>query len=170
MRVMVAVAALLLIALTSTSLAQTAHSDSQTLDAILAELKEIHHELRSTQAMQTLLAELGAKQSVVNQAVERVDRERSGLIQIQSDQKRILSELDRAQDKVDQSSDPTEQKRLTEEVERLKANVSAFKIQEQARQSAVDEAQQRLRDSQDALQEIQEQLDALTKKLTQAEH
>ncbi len=169
MRVMVAVAALLFIALTSPSLAQTAHSDSQTLDAILAELKEIHRELRSTRAMKTLLAELGTKQSVVNQAVERVDRERSGLIQIQSDQKRILSELDRAQDKVDQFSDPTEQKRLTEEVERLKTNISAFRIQEQARQSAVDEAQQRLRDSQDALQEVQEQLDAMTKKLTQAE-
>jgi hypothetical protein len=167
---MVAAVALLFVVLTSPSLAQTAHSDSQTLDAILAELREIHHELRSTQAMQTLLAELGAKQSVVNQAVERVDRERSSLIQIQSDQKRILSELDRAQDKSEHSSDPTEQKRLTEEVERLKTNISAFKIQEQARQSAVEEAQQRLRDSQDTLQEVQDQLDAMTKKLALGEH
>ena len=169
MRVMVAGAALFFIALSSPSLAQTDHSDSQILDAILAELREIHRELRSTQAMQTLLAELGAKQSVVNQAVERVDRERSGLVQIQSDQKRILDELERAQDKVDHSSDPTEQKRLTEEVERLKTNISAFKIQELARQSAVDEAQQRLKDSQDALQDVQEQLDAITKKLAPGE-
>ena len=55
---MVAGVALLFIGVTSPSFAQTAHSDSQTLDAILAELREIHHELRSTQAMQTLLAEL----------------------------------------------------------------------------------------------------------------
>ena len=120
--------------------------------------------------MQTLLAELGAKQSVVNQAVERLDRERSNLIQIQSDQGRTLGELDRAQDKVDRSSDPTEQKQLTEEVQRLKTNISTLKILEQARQSAVDEAQQRLRDSHDAVQEVQEQLDAMTKKLTQGEH
>jgi predicted translin family RNA/ssDNA-binding protein len=170
MRVMVAGVALLFIVVTSPSFAQTAHSDSQTLDAILAELREIHHELRSTQAMQTLLAELGAKQSVVNQAVERLDRERSNLIQIQSDQGRTLGELDRAQDKVDHSSDPTEQKQLTEEVQRLKTNISTLKILEQTRQSAVDEAQQRLRDSQDALQEVQEQLDAMTKNLTQGEH
>ena len=170
MRIMVAGVALLLIVVTSPSFAQTAHSDSQTLDAILAELREIHHELRSTQAMQTLLAELGAKQSVVNQAVERLDHERSNLIQIQSDQGRTLGELDRAQDKVDHSSDPTEQKQLTEEVQRIKTNISTLKILEQARQSAVDEAQQRLRDSQDALQEVQEQLDAMTKKLTQGEH
>jgi chromosome segregation ATPase len=167
---MVAAVGLLFIVLTSPSLAQTAHSDSQTLDAILAELREIHHELRSTQAMQTLLAELAAKQSIVNQAVERVDRERSSLIQIQSEQKRILGELERAQDKVDHSSDPIEQKRLTEEVERIKTNISAFKVQEQARQSALDEAQQRLRDSQDPLQEVQDQLDATTKKLTQGDH
>ena len=170
MRVMVAGLALLFIVVTSPSFAQTAQSDSQTLDAILAELREIHHELRSTQAMQMLLAELGAKQSVVNQAVERLDRERSNLIQIQSDQGRTLGELDRAQDKVDRSSDPTEQKQLTEEVQRLKTNISTLKILEQARQSAVDEAQQRLRDSHDAVQEVQEQLDAMTKKLTQGGH
>lgn len=169
MRVMVAGVMLFMVA-TSPSFAQTAHSDSQTLDAILAELKEIHHELRSTQAMQTLLAELGAKQSVVNQAVERVDRERSNLIQIQADQGRTSGELVRAQDKLDHSSDPTEQKQLNEEVGRLKTNISTFKIQEQARHSAVDESQQRLRDSQDALQEVQEQLDAMTKKLTQVGH
>ena len=164
MRVMVAAVVLLFTALASPSLAQTAHSDSQTLDAILEELREIHHELLSAQAMQTLLAELGAKQSVVNQALERVDRERSSLAEIQSAQKRNLSELDRAQDKLDHSSDPAEQKQLTEAVERIKTNSSAFKIQEQARQSAVDEAQQRLKDSQDALQDVQDQLDAMTKK------
>src|SRR5580704_697162 len=103
MRVMVAGVALLFIGVTSPSFAQTAHSDSQTLDAILAELREIHDELRSTRAMQTLLAELQAKQGVVNQALERVDRERSSLIQIQVDEKRTSSELDSAQDKLDHS-------------------------------------------------------------------
>jgi chromosome segregation ATPase len=168
MKLMAAI--VVLIVLASPSLAQSAHSDSQTLDAILAELREIHDELRSTRAMQTLLAELQAKQGVVNQALERVDKERSSLIQIQVDQKRTSGEIDSAQDKLDHSSDPVEQKRLTEEVERLKAGVSALKVQEQARQSALDEAQQRLRDSQDALQEVQEQLDAMTKKPTQGEH
>ena len=159
-----------LIVLASPSLAQTAHSDSQTLDAILAELREIHDELRSTRAMQTLLAELQAKQGVVNQALERVDKERSSLIQIQVDQKRTSNELDSAQDKLDHSSDAVEQKRLTEEVERLKASISALKVQEQARQSALDEAQQRLRDSQDVLEGVQDQLNAMTKKLNPGEH
>ena len=110
MKLMAAVVALVLLA--SPSRAQTAHSDSQTLDAILAELREIHDELRFTRAMQTLLAELQAKQGVVNQAMERVDRERSSLIQIQVDQKRTSSEIDSAQDKLDHSSDAVEQKRL----------------------------------------------------------
>jgi septation ring formation regulator EzrA len=168
MRLMTAVVALILLALPS--LAQTAHSDSQTLDAILAELREIHNELRSTRAMQILLAELQAKQGVVNQALERVDREKSGLVQIQVDQKRTSSEIDSAQDKLEHSSDAVEQKRLTEEVERLKAGVPAFKVQEQARQSAFDEAEQRLRDSQDALEAVQDQLNAITKKLSPDEH
>ena len=168
MKLIVTVVAFIVLA--SPSLAQTAHSDSQTLDAILAELREIHDELRFTRAMQTLLAELQAKQGVVNQAMERVDRERSGLIQIQDDQKRTSSEIDSAQDKLDHSSDAVEQKRLSEEVERLKANVSALKVQEQARQSVLDEAQQRLRDSQDALEGIQDQLNAMTKKLNPGEH
>ena len=168
MRLLVAVAAFIVLA--SPSLGQTAHSDSQTLDAILAELREIHDELRSTRAMQTLLAELQAKQGVVNLALERVDRERSNLIQIQIDQKRASSELDITQDKLDRSSDAVEQKRLTEEVERLKANVSMFKVQEQARQSALDEAQQRLKDCQDALEDVQDQLTAITKKLNPGAH
>src|SRR5579863_8354826 len=140
MRVILAAVALFFVVVPSSSFAQTAHSDSQTLDAILSELREIHHELRSTQAMQTLLAELGTKQSVVNQSVERFDRERTSLVQIETDQTRVLSELNRAQDKFDHSSDPTEQKQLTEEVERLKSNISAFKIRQQAHQSAVDQA------------------------------
>ena len=168
MRFLVAVAAFIVLA--SPSLGQTTHSDSQTLDAILAELREIHDELRSTRAMQTLLAELQGKQGVVNQALERVDRERSSLIQIQIDQKRVSSELDITQDKLDRSSDVVEQKRLTEEVERLKTNASMFKVQEQVRQSALDEAQQRLKDCQDALEDVQEQLTAITKKLSHGAH
>jgi chromosome segregation ATPase len=167
---MVAVAALSFIALASPGFAQTPHSDSQTLDAILSELREIHDELRSTRVMQTLLAELEAKQSVVNQTQERVDQERSSLIQLQIDQKRASGETDRAQDKLDQSSEPAEQKRLTEEIERLRANVPALKAQEQARQSLLDEAQQRLRDSQDALEGVQDQLNAMTKNLNPEKH
>jgi chromosome segregation ATPase len=168
MKVVATVVALIVLA--SPSLAQTAHSDSQTLDAILAELREIHDELRFTRAMQTLLAELQAKQGVVNQAVERVDRERSSLIQIQVGQKRTSSEIDSAQEKLDHSSDAIEQKRLTEEIERLKTNVSALKVEEQGRQSSLDEAQQRLRDSQDALEGVQDRLNAMTKKLNPGEH
>jgi chromosome segregation ATPase len=165
MKLRIAVAAMILVAVPLPGLAQTDQSESRALDAILTELKGIHEDLRVMRTMQVLLTELAAKQTVVNQDQERVDRARSGLAQIQIDQRRTASDLERTQDKLDNTSSSEEQKPLADEVERLKGNVAALKVQEQSRETALDEAQQRLRDAQDDLGAIQEQLNTLTKKM-----
>lgn len=81
--------ALLLIAAAARS--QTA-SDSQTLQALLAEVRQLRHDLRTTtvaaQRAQILIYRVQAQESIVRRLQERVDDTRSKLAQVQSEQKK----------------------------------------------------------------------------------
>src|SRR5437868_4201738 len=75
---------LLLLALLLTanrSFGQSGSTDSQTLQALLAEVRQLHHDLQTTtlaaQRAQILLYRLQAQQSVVRRMQERVDDPRS---------------------------------------------------------------------------------------------
>ena len=68
---------------------QTSQGDSQTFQAILTEIREIHEELRVTETTQILLAEMEMQQSQVNRAQQRVDEAQSKLSQL----KKRLSNL-----------------------------------------------------------------------------
>jgi septal ring factor EnvC (AmiA/AmiB activator) len=89
---------------------QTSQADSQTFQAILTEIREIHEELRVTETTQILLAEMQMQQSQVNRAEQRVDEAQSKLSQLKTDRRYFEGKLARSEDALRQDTEPLKQK------------------------------------------------------------
>jgi chromosome segregation ATPase len=144
---------------------QTSQSDSQTLQAILNELKQIHEETRVTQTTQILLAEPGTQQGQVNRAQQRVDEAQSRLSQTQTDRKHFTGELARSEHARNEAADTVQKKQLTETIESLKLAFENQRNNEQESSSRLEQAQEQLRNAETALDEIQGELNTIVKRL-----
>jgi uncharacterized phage infection (PIP) family protein YhgE len=147
------------------SQAQTTRSDSQTLQAILSEIRAIHEDVKVTQSTQILLTELEVQQTVVNRAMQRLDEAQAVLRDIRDGRQHAADQLARANDALDQTTDPQKKKQWAEEVNAEKDHVADMQRDEQERSDAIPALQQRLRDAQDSLDAIQNQLNAIVKRL-----
>lgn len=156
------------LALAVPCLAQATQSDSQTLQAILAEIRAIHQEVKVTQTTQILLTELEIQQTVVNRATQRADEAQLRLSDIKTAEKDNAGEQTRTKEKLDQTTDPRESEAWADRIEELKRNAAALATAEQERTSTLQTAQQQLKDAQDSLDDIQNQLNAIVKQLTPA--
>lgn len=144
---------------------QSEPSDSQTLRAILSEIRAVHDELRVTQTTQILLTELEIQQSVVNRATQRADDAQSKLREAKAAETDNAARQKQYKDQLDETTDQNETKELTYRIEQLKSEAAALATMDQERTSAVQAAQQQLREAQDALDDIQNQLSQIVKRL-----
>jgi chromosome segregation ATPase len=158
----------LALALAVPCLAQTTPSDSQTLQAILAEIRAIHQELKVTQTTQILLTELEIQQTVVNRATQRADDAQARLSEIKAAEKDNAGEQTRTKDALDRHADPQEAEAIADKVEELNRQAATMATTEQERTTTLQTAQQQLKDAQDALDDIQNQLNAVVKQLAPA--
>jgi chromosome segregation ATPase len=156
------------LALAVPCLAQTTPSDSQTLQAILAEIRAIHQEVKVTQATQILLTELQIQQSVVDRATQRAEDAQSKLSEIKAAEKDTTGEQERIKERLDQTTDPNVVQALADRAEGLKRQAATMATIEQERTSNLQSAQQQLKNAEDALDDIQSQLNAIVKQLTPA--
>jgi len=147
--------------------AQTAPSDSQTHQAILAEIRAIHQEVKVTQTTQILLTELEIQQTVVNRATQRVDEAQLRLSDIKTAERDNAGEQARIKERLDQTiTDPNEAQALADKAAELKHNAATLAALDLERTSTLQSAQLQLKDAQDALDDIQNQLNAIVKQLT----
>jgi hypothetical protein len=90
------------IAMTPACGAQVNSSDSQTLQAILSELRQIRAELHNQQAqnqtMQVLLFQMQTYQSAINRATQRTDDARSQLSGVREAESRLAADISRDED------------------------------------------------------------------------
>ena len=145
--------------------AQNRDADSQTLRAILNELRSIHEDMRVTETTQLLVAELEMQQSVVNRAVEKADAARSKLSDIHSDQKRLAAEMKIAEEQMDKATNPDEKNAMGQDNERRKANLEALKNAEREAASTLQDMEQRLQNAQDKLAAVEAELNAAISRL-----
>jgi predicted nucleic acid-binding Zn-ribbon protein len=144
---------------------QASQTDSQTLQAILAELRGIHNDVRLTAISQILLTELQTQQTVVNQASARVSDIRLQVSNLQVDEKRTAAELAHAEDRVGEITDPSEKAAITGEIDRMKSALAGLKSREEGLNANLQEAEGELRSAQDTLDGIQKDLNATVKRL-----
>ncbi len=160
----------LFLLLASTAFAQTNTTDSETLKALLTEIRLLRHDLQTTtvaaQRAQILVYRAQAQESVVRRMQERVDDTRSKLGQIQFEEKDRAATIKQIEEKKNASETPaTEQKQLEDVLLQIKARLDADANKEQEMQAKLIESEEQLRLEQAKLGGLQEQLDRLEKLL-----
>ncbi len=148
---------------------QTSSTDSQTLQALLAEVRQLRQELRTTavaaQRVQIFLYRLQIQQGAVERAQRRVDEARSSLSQAQAEVKMAASSMRDTEDKITNAQNPVERKRQEDLLAKLKAYLESQENSAQQSQTQESETEQELRTEQAKLNALQDQLDRLDKSL-----
>lgn len=149
---------------------QSTSNDSQTLQALLEEVRQLRHDLQTTtiaaQRAQILIHRVEAQESVVRLTQERVATARSGLAQIRFEQETRAATLKQLEEKQSNAeTPPAEQKQLRDSVTQIKARLEANTSKEQEAQGTLLDNENQLRIEQANLSGLQDQLDRLERTL-----
>jgi hypothetical protein len=149
-------------------LGQTGQTDSQTLQAILVEMRSLHNDVRLSQTTQILLTELEVQETAVSRAMQKRDDTRNRLTQEQANEKNMTSQIARFDDPTNASVDPQQRKQMSQMIDSFRAQLPAIRIQQQDASTDLQDAENALRKEQETLAGIQDQLNAVVKKLQPA--
>lgn len=155
--------------LTGTAAAQTKTTDSQTLEAILGEIRQLRQDLRTAtmaaQRAQILLYRVQVEDAVVRRLQDRAEDTRSKLAQTQHEKQRLIDYLKLNEDSQEKIEDPRTRKEAEDAIARFKASVETQSSLEQETQRRLMEYEEQLRIEQAKLSTLQGELDQLDKKL-----
>ncbi|HXN52001.1 MAG TPA: hypothetical protein VN943_08695 [Candidatus Acidoferrum sp.] len=162
--------AVILLILPVSAVCQSGSTDSQTLQALLAEVRQLRQELRTTtiasQRAQILIYRVQAQQAVVTRLSQRVENDRSRLSQTQSEQKRLVVVIKRLEDlRYNQSE--SERKQTEEQLSQLKPRAEQLGNEEQESLARKVEIEEELRLEQAKLAQLHDELDRIDKALEQ---
>jgi len=148
---------------------QSASTDSQTLQALLVEVRQLRHDLQTTtiaaQRAQILLYRLQG-QEAATRAWQKLDDARARITETQSNRTRVTSDIKQNEDFVSGAENsPAERKQVEESLTQLKGKLASLENEEQQRQTREIEAEDQLRTERAKLSELQDQLDRLEKVL-----
>ena len=165
---------LALLLISPTAFAQTSSTDSQTLQALRAEVRQLRQDLRTNtvaaQRVQILVYRLQIQEGAVARAQRRVDEARSTLSQTLTEVKMIASAIKQTEDKISNAQSPVERKRQEDLLAKFKADLESQENSQQQSQTRESEAEQDLRTEQAKLNALQDQLDRLDKSLETSNH
>ncbi len=115
---------------------QSSSTDSQTLQALLAEVRQLHHDLQTTtiaaQRAQILLYRLQGQEAIVARASQRLDDARARLTEVQSNRTKLTADIKKYEELVSQTENsPTDRKQIEDLLPQLKAKLTALENEEQ---------------------------------------
>jgi len=149
--------------------AQSQESDSQTLRALLDEVRQLRQDLKTSNANfqrgYLLVNRIQVQQTAVENASKRVDTARAGLARVKEREQELASVLTHEQDKQSKTSNANESNQAAEMITKIKGVLDKSFAEEQEQQASVTSAEQQLRNEQAKLAELQDQLDQLDKTL-----
>lgn len=164
---------LILVVLTpAATVGQTAPSESQTLQALLTEVRGLRHDLQVSltrvQSAQILLSRLQFQQAAVTRASQHLDEIRSKLAEAQLVQKKeaaMVAGLTSYKDEVSANPEkmPEKIEDVQERLNRAQSDLTAATELAQQRQATQTEAEEQLQTEQDKLKKLEAQLDELVK-------
>jgi chromosome segregation ATPase len=145
---------------------QSSSTDSQTLQALLAEIRQLRHDLQTTtiaaQRAQILLYRLQIQEVTVAGTSQKLDEARARLAETQSSRTTLINDIKRNEEFANRSEhSPVERKQLEDNLAQLKAGLPQLENEEQQRQARATEAEDQLRTERTKLGELQEQLDRI---------
>ena len=164
---------LILIMIPTSSFGQAASSDSQTLRALLEEVRQLRHDLQSSTAMaqraQIALYRLQRQDEAVARAGRRLDDAHLRVAESESGKNKKLTEIQEAKAQTERNSDPNAQAGFEQVVlPHLKSQLQMLEKQEQEARAEESAAEQQLRDEQTKLDALNDTLDRLNNALEEA--
>lgn len=165
--------AILLLISASPTLSQTSPADSQTLQAILAELRQLRHDLQTSTAMaaraQVALYRLQREDEAVTRATQRVSDARSRVTQLEEARNQKAQDIKQIRAAMNRSDNPNAPREFEETVlPQLTSELERFQKQEQQARAEQIEAEQQLRDEQVKLEGLNDLLDRYNNALEEA--
>ena len=157
---------LFVFAMPAVTFGQAASSDSQTLQALLTEVREIrqdlHVSLAGAQRAQILLSRLQIEEVDVTRASQHLEEARSKLVEVQVVRKSEEAEIKHLED-MPSTGESAEQ--IQQAINSAKADLEASADVEQQRLAAKTEAEQQLQTEQAKLNKLETQLDELVRNM-----
>jgi DNA repair exonuclease SbcCD ATPase subunit len=156
----------------ATAFGQSDMSDSQTLHALLSEVRVLHQDLLTSMARvqqsQILLSRLQSQEASIVRASDRLNTARGRLSDAQDHIKHTTTEIKRFEDSLSAEENLPGQKGLRDVLNHLKSDHEEWTAKEQQLQTEEIEADQQLRTEQDKLTMLEAQLDELIRSLGSA--
>jgi DNA repair exonuclease SbcCD ATPase subunit len=154
------------VAISTSGFGQAASSDSQTLQALLSEVRALRQDLRvslnRTQASQILLARLQLQEGAVARATDHLNEIRQKLLETRVHQRELSNELKRTEEAMNTANNASENPQvLQDRIKHIKSDLEIEGNTAQQQQTIQIQAEQQLRDEQDKLSAIEGQLDEL---------
>ena len=146
------------------ALGQTAPTDSQTLQAILSEIRQLRHDLQTSNAMaaraQVALYRLQREDEAVNHAIQGLNDARSKSERLETEKNNKALEIQQARDATSHSDNPNTQQNFEEVIlPTLKSQLEVLQRQEQQAKAEEAESEQQLKDEQTRLAGLNDLLD-----------
>jgi chromosome segregation ATPase len=149
--------------------AQTAAPDTQALQALVAEIRQLRQDLQATtvvtQRVQIVLYRLQIQTALTTSAASRLDDARTSLGKAQSEVKRVSGFIPQVEEEVKSTQDQAQRKVKEETLSQVKVNLERLAADEQRLQSREIDAETQFRAEQGKLADLQDQLDRLDKLL-----
>ena len=149
--------------------AQTPSPDTQALQALVMEIRQLRQDLQATtivtQRVQIVLYRLQMQTAFVTSAASRFEDARTSLGKAQSDAKTISDRVPQMEDFARNAPDAKERKNREDMLAGIKLNAEQLAAVEQRLQSREIDAETQLRAEQAKLADLQDQLDRLDKLL-----
>jgi chromosome segregation ATPase len=152
---------------------QNSPGDSQTLQALLSEVRQLRQDLQTTtiaaQRAQILIYRLQGQEAAVARASQRLDEAREKLARIQDERKHVATDVKQHEDFIGNTGNPPAERKEVEGVlAQFKTKLESLENEEQQRQAREIEAEQQLRAEEVRLSDLRDQLDRLDKALENA--
>ncbi len=163
----------ILIAISAAAFAQAAPTDSQTLQALLAEVRQLRSDLQTSNAMaaraQVALYRLQRQDEAVARAAQRLGEARSNVARLETDRNNKALEIQQGRAATGHSDNPNARQGFEETVlPRLKSQLEMLQKQEQQARAEETEAQRQLQDEQTKLAGLNDLLDRYNTALEEA--
>lgn len=153
---------------------QSAPADSQTLQALLSEVRQLRKDLQTTTVashrVQILLYRMQSQQAAVARAQQRVNEADSRLADAKGAVRHFTSEIESAEAALNDSQNATQRQQLEQILAANKRELEPQKLAEQEWETKAAEAVQNLRSEETKLTALEDQLDRVDKDLERSSH
>lgn len=160
-----AILALSLLLFSSPALGQTTPTDSQTLQELLAEIRQLRQDLQTSaiaaRRAQILIYRLHVQEAASAHASQRVDEAKSSIEQQRARRKYQEFQIKQYEDMRDRAENAAQRKQSEDAIDELKKQMEAWVPEEQEAQRRETELEQQSRIEQAKLDQLEGELDRL---------